>query len=84
MQTKYKGKDFKLLTVNVTDSTELIKLFIKNTKAKFPILYKGEEVAQKYGVVNYPTVVLLGKDGRVIYSGGYDKAKIEELINKNL
>lgn len=84
LQKKYKKKDFKLLTVNAADSEKLIKLFIKKTKPEFPILYNGEEIAAKYGVFFYPTVVLLGKEGTVIYAGEFDQTKIEELINRNL
>lgn len=84
LQNKFKDKNFDLLAVNATDSKELINLFIKNTKSKLSILYQGEEVAKKYGVVGYPTVVLIGKDGKVLYSGGFDQTKIENLINQNL
>lgn len=84
LQEKFKGQKFNLLTVNVTDSKELIDLFIKKTKSEFPILYRGGEIAKQYGVVGYPTVVLIGKDGKVIYSGIFEQAKIEDLINKNL
>ena len=84
LQNKFKDKNFDLLAVNATDSKELINLFIKNTKSKLSILSQGEEVAKKYGVVGYPTVVLIGKDGKVLYSGGFDQTKIENLINQNL
>jgi thioredoxin-related protein len=77
-------QDFRLLTVNAADSAKLIQLFVKKTKAKFPILARGEEVAKKYGVTGYPTVVLLGKDGRVLYSGSFEQAIIEGLIDRNL
>ncbi|HRH42516.1 MAG TPA: TlpA disulfide reductase family protein [Pyrinomonadaceae bacterium] len=84
LQDKFKDKNFNLLAVNVTDSKELINLFIKNTKSKLSILYQGEEVAKKYGVAGYPTVVLIDKNGKVLYSGGFDQTKIENLINQNL
>ncbi len=84
LQKKFNGKDFKLLTINISDSTRLIQLFIKKTKAEFPILSNGEEIAEKYGVIAYPRAVLIDKEGKVIYSGGFIPAKIEELINQNL
>lgn len=84
LQTKYKDKDFKLLTINVTDSEKLIWLFIEKTKAEFPILHQGEAIAKQYGVWFYPTVVLIGKDGKIIYSGEFEKDKVEELIKRNL
>jgi thiol-disulfide isomerase/thioredoxin len=84
LQEKFKDKNFNLLTVNVTDSEKLIRLFIEKTNSKFPILYQGEATAKKYGVVGFPTVVLIGKDGKVIYSGNFDQTKLEDLINQSL
>ncbi|HMS40879.1 MAG TPA: TlpA disulfide reductase family protein [Pyrinomonadaceae bacterium] len=84
LQRKYKDKDFVLLTVNVTDSEKQIQLFIEKTKSEFPILHQGEVIAKKYGVLFFPTVVLIGKDGKVVYSGVFDQAKIAELIDKKL
>ena len=84
LQEKYKGKDFQLLTVNITDSEKQIQLFIEKTKSEFPILHQGESIAKQYGIWFYPTVVLIGKDGKVIYSGEFAEKKIEDLINQNL
>jgi thiol-disulfide isomerase/thioredoxin len=84
LQEKYKRKNFQLLTINIADSEKQIQLFIDKLKPEFPILHQGEAIAKQYGVWFYPTIVLLGKDGKVIYSGQFDETKIEELINKNL
>lgn len=84
LQEKFKNKNFKLITVNIYDSKELIELYTKTQKTKFQILYKGEEAAQKYGVFGFPTVVLVGKDGKVIYSGSFDSQKLDDLIGKSL
>lgn len=84
LQEKYKGKNLQILAVNIADSEKQIGLFIEKFKPDFPIVYQGEAVAQKYGVTFYPTIVLIGKDGKVIYSGEFETAKIETLINQNL
>lgn len=84
LHEKYKKKDFKLLTVNIYDSKELVDLFIETKKPLYPVLYKGEETAKTYGVDRYPTVILLDKNGLVIYSGVFNAAKIDALIEKNL
>ena len=76
--------NFKLITINVNDSKDLIQLYTKTQKTKFQILYQGEEAAQKYGVFGFPTVVLIGKNGDVIYSGSFDSQKLDDLIGKSL
>lgn len=84
LQQKYKDSEFKLLTVNIGDTASLINLFIDKTKPQFAILQNGDEMARLYGVTGYPTVVLIGKDGTVLYSGGFDREKLDELIAKHL
>lgn len=83
LQTKYKDKNFKLITVNIYDSRNLIDQFIKTNKSEFPIAYNGETVAKQFGVFSYPTAILLDKEGKVIFSGTFDQTKIDELIAKN-
>jgi len=82
LSNKYKNKDFKLLAVNVHDSKEIIKLFQKNNQPAYEILSSAEDVAKKYGVEGFPTIVLIDKKGNVIYSGSFDKERLEELLNK--
>lgn len=84
LQTKYKDKNFRILSVNIADSENQINLFIEKFKPEFPILHQGESIAKQYGVYFYPTIVLIGKDGKVIYSGEFDEAKIESLIRQSL
>lgn len=79
-----KEKNFEMLAVNAGDSPKLIQLFVKNLKPIFPIVQNGEETAKKYGVPGYPMAVLIGKDGKVIYSGKPDTTKLDSLIEENL
>lgn len=50
------------------------------------MLYDGEAMAKAWGVDGrgYPTVVLIDKTGKVIYSGNFNYKKVEELIKANL
>lgn len=84
LSDKYKNKDFKLLAVNIHDSQEIIKLFQKNNQPEYEILSSGEAVAENYGVEGFPTVVLIDKEGKVIYAGSFNAELLEELIDKNI
>lgn len=84
LQQRYKSKKFKLMAVNIYDSKELIDLFVKTKKAEYPVFYNGEAAAKQYGVDYYPTAVLIGKDGKVIYAGIFNAEKIDKLIGENL
>jgi len=65
----------------------LIK-FLKDRQISYPIVLDCAAVNNDYHVSFYPTVYLIGKDGKILYSGsGYtdeDDKKMEELIKKHL
>ncbi len=84
LQQKYKDKNLQILAVNIADSDNQLQLFKEKLNPEYPIIYQGEAIANQYGVWFYPTIVLIGKDGKVIYSGEFDTTKIEELISLNL
>lgn len=80
LSNKYKGKDFQLLAVNVFDGKSNIEEFLNKTKPMYPTVYNGSAVAQHYGIDGYPSVVLLDKQQRVLYAGGFDAEKLDRLI----
>lgn len=84
LQQKYKDKNLQILAVNIADSDNQLQFFKEKLNPEYPIIYQGEAIAKQYGVWFYPTIVLIGKDGKVIYSGEFDTTKIEDLINHNL
>lgn len=81
---KYKTKKFKFMTINTHDTKEIINLFIKKNQPIYPILYQGAEVANSYGIYYFPSIVLIDKKGKIIYSGHFDHDKIISLVDKNL
>lgn len=87
LEEKYKNKDFKLVAINANDTKDIVQKFAKNNQAKFQILYGGKASAESYGADGFPTVVLIDKTGKVIYSGDFEPNKtdkLEELIDKSL
>lgn len=82
---KYKGKNFRLFGVNAYDSGEMIKSFKeKRGPIMYDLLWQADSVRLKYGVDGFPTVILLDKEGVVLYAGEPNKRKIESLINEHL
>ncbi|OKL39096.1 TlpA family protein disulfide reductase [Pontibacter flavimaris] len=84
LHAKYGGRHFQLLAINVFDPPELIEQFRQKTKPAYPTLYHGETVANTYGISYYPAVVLISKEGSVLYAGHFDQERLEELIRRNL
>lgn len=84
IKESYKNKEFEIFGINTWDSKKDIDWFCNKHEVAFNVLMDGKDIAEKYGIDSYPTIILIGKKGEVLYSGGFDKAKIEELINKAL
>ena len=85
LQEKYGDKNFKLLTVNAYEHQKEVDFFYKRENPKYLMLYNGQQLAKKLGIGAYPSIIILGKDGKVIYSElGFDKEKVEQIIRENL
>jgi len=74
---KYKGKDVQVLGINATprghDNTSPAKMddlkWFKDTySVSFPLLFdKDLKSAKDYGVLGYPSIYVVGKDGKVAF-----------------
>ena len=81
---KFKNRKFEILGINTWDSKKDIGSFCNEHEVAYNVLMNGKDLAEKYGVNLFPTVVLIDKEGKVLYSGGFDQSKIEKLIEKTL
>jgi len=56
--------------VNVGENEREAQRFIAKFKYPFPVLKdKNRKIAKKFGLIRLPTTVIIGKDGKIIYSG---------------
>jgi len=67
LQDKFKGKKFKVISVNLYDTKEEVSWFCNKHKAAYPVLLNGKAVAEKYGVNSFPTFFVIDKAGKIIY-----------------
>lgn len=79
--------DAAILAVDRGDTEKRLKALIKISKPAFAVLHADgetepvDEIAQKYGVIGYPTTVLVGKNGRVAERWvGFDEAAIKKAL----
>jgi thiol-disulfide isomerase/thioredoxin len=64
---KHQGKDLVVVGVNTSDQPGLAPLFAKKKGLSYPIVYdEGDQVAQRYGVTNLPTLVVINPQGNVV------------------
>jgi thiol-disulfide isomerase/thioredoxin len=85
LYNKYKGKNFNLLAVNSHDTKSMIDFFVKKHTIKYDVLTGNSEIEKSYGISGFPAIVLIDKNGTVVYSGyGFDEKKLKELIDQSI
>lgn len=85
LYNKYKGKNFKLLAVNSHDTKNMIDFFVKKHTIKYDVLTGNKEIEKNYGVSGFPAMVLIDKNGTVVYSAyGFDEKKLKEMIDQSI
>lgn len=82
LHEKYKNKGFVLIGINPYDTKEEdeIDVFLAKRGVTYTVLLGGQEVAKNYHVSGYPTMYLIDKAGKVVYSQvGYGEGTDDEL-----
>jgi peroxiredoxin len=89
VQAKYAAQGLQIIGVNLDEKTEDAARFLKETPAKFTLLFdQGGKLPTAYGVKGMPTSYLIGRDGKVIAEHvGFkdaDRADLEKRIQAAL
>lgn len=89
LHEKYKKKGLKIIGINIFDKKEDgIIDFISKHGITYTVLLGGKDVGVNYNVSGIPTVYLIDKNGKIIYSiDGYEKKQelvLEDIIKLNL
>jgi cytochrome c biogenesis protein CcmG/thiol:disulfide interchange protein DsbE len=82
---KHQGKGLVVVGVNTSDQPGLAPAFAKKKGLSYPIVYDdGDQVAQRYGVTNLPTLVVINAQGNVvaIRVAPEDESTIEGLVTQ--
>jgi thiol-disulfide isomerase/thioredoxin len=90
LHERYNDKGLKIIGIDPYDTKEEddIDNFLKKRGVSYTVLLGGKDVAKKYHVSGYPTIYLIDKEGKVIFTQvGYGEGteeKLEEVIKHNL
>lgn len=87
LQNKLKGKNFKILAIDMAEETEEVLAFVKEVKPEFTILLDTDgSVLQQWKVFAAPANFIIGKDGKIKYTlyGGveWDSDKIVKKLTE--
>ena len=78
------GKDIEFLSINTEDSLDDIEFFYNKHKPSYKMLYEGRSLAEQLQINSFPTVLVVDKNGVIVYSGVMDEKKIEKQIGELL
>jgi thiol-disulfide isomerase/thioredoxin len=82
---KFQDKGLQVISINMHDPAETIDFFKGKNKPEYLILTGGDSIAKSFGVESYPAIVLVDKDGKVVYSSsGLFENALEAAIIANL
>ena len=62
----YKGKGVTVLGINTWENkADAAKQYVEKKGFSYPCLLKGDDLAKAYGMTGIPTLVVIGKDGKI-------------------
>jgi tetratricopeptide (TPR) repeat protein len=79
------GKDVVILAVDINETEDLVREYIEKEKFTFPVLLsQGSDIAARYGVNAYPTLVAVDKSGLIAdyLIGGRSESNLRGVIEK--
>ncbi len=83
---KYRGQGFEVVGVSLDEDREALEKFVAEQKVPWPVLYEKPQgegwqhpLATYYGISGIPTVILIGRDGKVITLNARGEKLGEEL-----
>ena len=88
LNTIFKDAGLRVLAVNANKPNvlKLVRPYIEKRKYKFPVsVDPSAKLAKKLGVLGYPTLFIVGKDGNILhksngYKEGLENEYLEELL----
>lgn len=86
IQQKYGNKGLNVFGIEFQQKgNKELTNYIKKHSIKYPTLYNGKGVSTAYGVTSGPTIILIGKDRKIIYvSSGFDKEALIKAIDEHI
>lgn len=86
---KFKGKPVAILGMNYEGDPKADPMaFMKKHGFTYEVIFKADTIAEKYKVRGWPTLYVIGADGKVLFSeSGFSpdlEAKLTEVIEKGL
>jgi peroxiredoxin/TolA-binding protein len=81
---KYRSKGFEVLGVSLDADRASLDAFLKESPLPFPVLNEpggmDSPLADQYGIISLPTMILVGKDGKVVNRNIRTAAELDRFL----
>lgn len=87
LHQKYKNDDFLLYGVEFREDfpRKNLNAYASKIEMAYPLLYKGKELANTYSVQAAPSIMVIDKEGNIVYFNiGFDRDAIEKVVKEHL
>jgi thiol-disulfide isomerase/thioredoxin len=83
---RYEKRGVVVLGINAGEPPELARSFASKKGLSYPILIDDGSAQQAYGVGSLPSLVVIGKDGKVLayLTGVIDEGSLDEIVAASL
>lgn len=81
LHAKYKDRGLSVIALT-NEPRGLVDKFVADTGAKHPVVIEEGDSIKSFAGKGFPTIVLIGADGRVLANGGISDAQIEEALKE--
>ena len=87
LHEKYKSKGLIVAGIDPYDKPDDMKEFLGKRGVTYTILFSDKELPKQYQVSGYPTLYVINKKGKIVYSQigfGENADKLKKIIRKTL
>lgn len=85
---RYRDKGFDVVSVNLDYERAVVEEFLKGTSLPWPVIFEGggldSRLANEFGIINTPTMLLIGPDGKVLSHRINKASEVARFLEKPL
>jgi thiol-disulfide isomerase/thioredoxin len=82
LHDKFEKNSVMFIGVNTVDDPikDKLELFLKNRNITMPCVYNGKSIESIYGVYGSPTLIIIDKEGKILFTvDGYSDTLLEDV-----
>jgi len=85
IKSDYKDKDVEVMSIYIGENPSAVENFVKKHNIGYKILVdQSGKVASQYRIFGVPTIMIINKEGIIVYKGGFSYKDIKKILDSNM